>query len=481
MDRWILRVRASAILLLLAAVGCYSPGIQPCELACSANQKCPEGLACNGQNACAATTTAMCNELPIDAPMGDTVSSTVTIEVRDRIGGPLAAALVVFADPAGGPLVEMPTGADGKATADVPPGSSATVIRMVPRVAPLTGSDLHASTYLDLWPGAHIISQAEIDQRTRTVTFEIAAAPNGASTFSVYTSCTGVLTMSTPTIAVQVPMRCPLFDAIITASSATNPTPSFAAVIPAQTGPSVVVPTGAFKALRSVSGTVTGLPANAGSRIVSASGWATPGLPTSSRALAAAPVDATGTVPPLVVPMDAGLQTQLAVAYQATPGIPPLAQAVIERVPVNATAINRDYNSTLIQWVGNPVFDVATRRLTWPFVMPTMTTPAAPTFFAAVVTYNHDPNMSSIWRIIGDASRITTTGTQQSITYPDVPGMRNFEPISSDVVANTETITLFGVEPDAAHEVREILEPAGADLGHFKIPALRHLTVSIGQ
>ncbi len=470
-------MRASLFLLIVAATGCYSPGIQPCQLACSANRECPDGLACNMQNACAATSTAMCNELPIDAPS----SNTVTIEVRDRTGGPLAAVVVVFTDMAGAPIAEMPTGLDGRATADVPPGGSATVIRMVPRPGTASGMDLHASTYLDLWPGAHIISQAEIDQSMQTVTFRLPTLPTDPNTYNVYTSCTGAVSTSAQSVEIQVPMRCPVFDAIITASSTTVPPMSFAAVLPAQTGTSIMVNQAAFKPLRSVSGTLTGMPANAAGRTVNASGWATPGLPTSSRALVSSSTNATGSVGPFMFPADAGIEMQFVATYQPMSSIPALRQAVFDRLPASSTVVSRDYNATLFQWVGNPVFDVGSRRLTWPFFKPTTTTPATPTFFAAVVTYSHDPNMSSIWRIVGDASRITTSGGQQSITYPDLPGPRDFEPISSDVVANSEKITLFGVEVAAEKEVREILEPEGPDLGYFKIPTLLHMTVSIGQ
>jgi len=41
-------------------------------------------------------------------------------------------------------------------------------------------------------------------------------------------------------------------------------------------------------------------------------------------------------------------------------------------------------------------------------------------------------------------------------------------------------IALYQVEPQAEHDVIQTLDPAGPDLGYFKIPALRHLSMSIG-
>jgi len=61
---------------------------------------------------------------PIDAPVDGTSANNVTIEVRDRMGGPLAAALVVFADAAGAQVAEMPTGLDGLASVDLPPAGA---------------------------------------------------------------------------------------------------------------------------------------------------------------------------------------------------------------------------------------------------------------------------------------------------------------------------------------------------------------------
>ncbi len=469
------------VLITAAAAGCYSPGIQPCELACSANRECPDGLTCNGQNACAMTSSAMCNELPIDAPPGDTMSNMVTIEVRDRTGGPLAAALVVFADPAGAQIAEMQTGADGKAIADVPAGGSATVIRMVPRPPPGASTDLHASTYLDLWPGAHIISAAEIDQRTRTVNFQVSPPSTATTTYHVYTSCTGFVMATTPQIAVEVPLRCPMFDAFVIASNPTNPMVNFAAVLPAQTGPAIGVPSASFRAWSPLSGALTGLPGNAGGRTLNLTPWATPGLPAPNRPLALVSPPASGGFGSITFPTEAGVQSQLAVTYPSPmPGVPGFVQVVTDRFPAGTTSLVRDYNATFFQWLGKPAFDVGSRRMTWPFYMPTTTTPAAPSFFVAFVTYNHDPNMGVIWRLFGDATRITTSGAMQSIAFPDVPGMRTFEPIASDVVTS-QTVTLFGVEPAAVRDVRQVLETEGTDLNYFKIPTLRHMTVSIGQ
>jgi hypothetical protein len=301
-----------------------------------------------------------------------------------------------------------------------------------------------------------------------------------SNTFAVFTSCNGFAMMAGPSIPVQVPVRCPTFDAIVIDSNPTNPAGSLAAVLPAQTATTIVVPAAMFKPMRNLAGMLTGLPGNASGRTLNASGWVTPTLPSSSRAFAAATPGANGMIGQLLAPMDSGLQNQLLLTYASPmPGVS-LAQLVYDRIPATSTNVNRDYNSTLFQWAGNATFDIATRRLSWPFFAPTTTTPATPTFFAATVAYSHDANMGVIWRLVGDASRITTAVTTQSITYPDIPDLRTFEPISADV-PSSDSIALFGVELAAERAMRQMLEPEAPDFGYFKIPTLRHVTVSIGQ
>ncbi|MBA3453866.1 MAG: hypothetical protein H0T42_12295 [Deltaproteobacteria bacterium] len=85
-----------------------------------------------------------------------------------------------------------------------------------------------------------------------------------------------------------------------------------------------------------------------------------------------------------------------------------------------------------------------------------------------------------IWHLIGSASRITTALPMQQVMYPDIPGTRPFEPVAADIYT-TSFVTLFHVEPQAERDVIQLLEPAAGNFALFKIPALRHVTTSIGQ
>ncbi len=50
-----------------ATAGCYSPAVDSCLYACNQGA-CPNGLACNGQQMCAETSSTTCSALPVDAP-----------------------------------------------------------------------------------------------------------------------------------------------------------------------------------------------------------------------------------------------------------------------------------------------------------------------------------------------------------------------------------------------------------------------------
>jgi len=468
-------VRSLVVLLTLAAAGCYSPSLQPCQLAC-ANNACPDGLSCNAQNLCAMTPTATCADLPFDAPVDGTGANNVTIEVRDRMGGPLAAALVVFADAAGAQIAEVPTGLDGLAMAALPAGGSATVIRTINRMG--TGSDLNVTTFLDLWPGAHVITQAEIDQRVRTVSVTF-NAPTSTAQFRVYTSCTDMRSGTSP-VLMAVPERCPVFDVFVTAAPATNPTPTHAAFLAAQSGSIVNLPLSAFQTVDMRSGTLTGMPMNATTLAYSLGGWVTPTLPSPAAPFSTPAIGVGSLVGPAMVPRGSGVATQLTLSHQPGGSGPTLRQVVHDRFASTVANLDRNYTGAVLPWLGNPTFAVTTRKLSWAPVAPTGITAGAPSFFAAVAQYSRDANSGVIWRVVGAASRITTIGAQQEITFPNVPGDRTFEPIPTDTVT-LDAISLFQVEPQAEHDMIQILEPSGPDIGYFKIPTLRHLSVSIGQ
>jgi hypothetical protein len=465
------------VIATLAGAACYSPGIQPCAIACSANRECPDGLTCNGQNTCAMTSTAMCDELPVDAqPDIDASSSTVTVEVRDRTGRPLVAALVIFADAAGALVAEMQTGNDGLAAAEMLPGGSATVVRTV--TTPAGGAEQHVTTYIDLWPGAHVITQAEPDTRVRSVTVDL-NPPIAGGFFTVHTSCTTSTGSTARITTVAIPERCAAFDVIATAAPSSTATATHAAFLAAQTTASISIPVAIWQPLRSMSGQLIGLPTNASSRIYDARGWVTPALVAPTTPLATRAVDATGTVPALPFPMGVGLAPQLTLEVPVA-GVA-VRQLIRDRSPATATNLNRDYTGEVLPWLGNATLNRDTRVLSWPVLAAQGIAVNPPTFFVATITYTRSNPVTPrvTWKLIGPATRINSSGNLFGVTYPDVPDARVFEPVADDVTT-LDTISLYQVEPVAARNLIEIIEING-DSGYFRLPALRHVTISTSQ
>lgn len=480
MDRRLLNVTTKLCFILIATLaGCYNPGVQPCQLACSANKECPDGLACNGQNACAATSATMCNELPIDAPPDlDAAATTVTIEVRDVAGAPLGSVPVVFTDAAGALVAEMPTGPDGKATIELPAGGGATVIRMVPRLNGTPGIDFDVTTYLDLWPGANVVTQAQEDTTLRqvTVTFN---PPAGSGQFTAQSSCASAASSSAVMIPVQVPNRCKAFDVFVTAGPTAADPPTHAAVLPAQTSATVSVPVAAFKPTRRVSGTLTNLPGGVNA-LLGAVPWVTPALPPAVfNPQTMSQVPTSGMINLLTMPMDAGVQTALAVHYAPTPTLAPSFQFVHNRFPPSATTVDRDYAGLIMPWMGKPTLNYSTREMAWPLLAPAGVTTSPPSFFVANARYNHDATFDVSWRLVGAPSRIVQSGNLKAITFPDIPGDRAFEPIGTSRPISS-TVTLFQVEPAAVRDTIQLFDAAGG-AGLWKIPAVRHISVSISQ
>ena len=461
------------VIAALAGAGCYNPGFQPCELACSANRECPDGLACNGQNACAATSTAICNEPPIDAPELDAPLPTVTIEVRDERGSPVGAALVVFTDAAGMLVAEMPTGSDGKAMTNLPDGGGATVIRSIPRGAGLPGTDFNVTTYLDLWPGAQVISQALQNTAVRAVTVNF-APPGGYNAFAVYASCATPIASSASPITVSIPVRCSTFDVIVTASSTSTAMPVVAAVLPAQSAMTILVPAADFKPTRAVNGALRNVPG--ANQTLGAVPWTTSSLPPPVFAPSGQILIPATAVITHTVPISAGLVTQLAVDVPSTTG-GVSRQSVFDRFAPMPADVDRDYAGAIVPWLGRPSLNYTSRAMAWTRIVPNGVTTSAPTFFLATAQYTQGDGAVVVWRLFGAASRVMPSGTLQAVIYPDVPNVRAFEPTTA-TTSIFNSVSLFQVEPLAGREVLELFDVASTDGGFFTIPALRHVTVS---
>jgi hypothetical protein len=467
-------MRAFLAALIASALGggCYRPSVEACQLQCN-NQQCPSGLTCNEQGFCASSASAVCDSLPVDAP-ADADDSAVTVEVLDRTGAALPSAVVVFADRSNTLIDEKVTGPDGIASSVVPPGGSATAIRS--GVGAGGGNVLYATTYLDVWPGAHLVAQSEVNTLTRQV--HVTWQPmDTANQYEIRTSC-GTPPINVPgglfELDIPVPVHCPTFDVIVHAgpASSTNP-PSLAAALGGQTASSVVMPM--FQQPVPVMATIAGRPTNAAMLGVSLAGWITPMVPATAPFTSTSLTQANPTIT-LYAPKGVNLTAQVFIG-NADPALANYGQVVIERLPAMATSYTRNLNGIVIPWVGNATYEPASRSLRWQISTPQGVTVATPNVVMADVGFTRGMNRVS-WRVIAPGSYVTTSVeggvTVARLALPDIPGDRVFEPMTGDVIDLDDAITVH-VDDAAVHGVIEQFEAKRLELSS-SVPGLGHLT-----
>ncbi|MDB4961120.1 MAG: hypothetical protein JWP01_1119 [Myxococcales bacterium] len=153
---------------------------------------------------------------------------------------------------------------------------------------------------------------------------------------------------------------------------------------------------------------------------------------------------------------------------------------VHERVPTGTAMFRRDLDGVILRWNSPASFDPTSGKLTWSTITPSgVPNVATPSFVTAVAQYGRG-NMNVTWRLIAPPSRIVPTGNTFTIVFPDVPGMRIFEPMTGDAPFPIQGLDTFHVDQGVAREVIEMFEPSITDVDFFGIPGLTHITISNG-
>ncbi|MDB4961118.1 MAG: hypothetical protein JWP01_1117 [Myxococcales bacterium] len=470
-------MRAILAALIASALGggCYRPSVEACQLQCN-HQQCPNGLACNEQGFCASSATAQCDSLPVDAP-ADADETKITIEVLDRTGVPLKGAVVVLADRAGAQIEEKVTGPDGIVTSDAVAGSSATVLRAVSDAA--AGDVLYATTYLDLWGGAHLVSQPDPDARTRSV--NIKWTPSAAANqYEIRTSCVAPPTTvpgGVTSFDVQIPTRCTTFDVVVFAGPQNTNPPPMSVVLGGQTGSSVVMPA-TWQSSIQVPATITGKPTNSSTLTSSIGGWITPAVP-STATFSSTTIDSGTPISPWRAPPGMSYTVQTAVPG-VDPRLPNGTQTVIQRLAAGATSYTRNLDGILIPWTGNATFDRAAGTLSWLALEPQgLTTVATPNIVMAELGFTRG-TARVVWRVIAPGTFVTTTVlngiTMATLPFPVVPGMRGLELTPNDQITVDHAITMH-VADTAVHRVIELFEQRRFEITSY-VPTIDHFTFS---
>ena len=392
----------------------------------------------------------------------------MTVLALDPNGSPQEGVLVLFADASGAELPDQWTGPDGKATVEMEPGGSATVVRPSSLIT-------NVVTYLDLWPNASIVTQAPDPppQSTIMVSFD---ATMGAH-YEIHTSCSSVpatfdSNVTAPvTTPVNIDARCTTVDMIVTEGSAAG---SRNVVIEGRAvplGSVVMIAASQWRASTIVPVTITGQPTNLAGGTAAAIGWMS--APRFDGSFIASNTYAPGQQVLWTLPMNIGLTAHLRLFAQN--GGFGGTQIVTVLLGKDITSYSQDLSNLLMHWSGALVTD-SSGAMTWPITLPAGVTAVESNLFIAAVTYLRS-GMRVNWAVVGLASRITKASDVYSFMLPDLPGTRPFELVPNTNI-ETSTMVEMRVDPALADQVRAIVgAPSTRSL--FSIPTLDDITVTL--
>lgn len=400
---------------------------------------------------------------PADAEVG-----TVTVSVRDDNDEPAEGALAIFADADGNLVDEVTTDAAGVATARMAAGGSVTVIRT------FSDSFSVASTYLDLWPDASIVSQFKNGMKPRE---EVAIAYPGVGNpidYRVVVGCypdfggNGVRMTTELDVSMTVDSRCgDDFDVLVIARRNGLPTQSLLGTSVSR--PSVSLAGMTYTDNAPLTATFTDIPDVGGNDIAAAlRAWFRQGVlnttPIASGNLAAgsitfdAPTLANHAVDLFMVRPDAG------------------AQYYFERLAPGAIGLTRSLAGRIQPWVIVPAVDLDARTVGWTEVAPVGVVPPQAVF----VQLRYNGGRAAIWNVIAPASRIEDGpgAGMRTLQLPDVPGDRQFEPKPGDQLMSMQVETVRA-DDAAVDAVRGVIEPAlSYDLDFFRAPEITFFSLA---
>ncbi len=467
MGRVVLSLRLCAV-IAIAVVGCYRPNIERCFLACAENDACPDGLVCNPNGICASSLTDNCSDVPgndagsdADAPM----MTTVTIEVLGPTGAPQNDIRVLFSTPTGGMISEARTDVTGTVVESVPVGSTATIVR-------INGANYNATTYTDLWEGAHVVSKfgPTIGERAITVNWQ-APTSGGVVFYFPYTTCNSPLINTTNlTVGLNISNNCPRYDLFLIGK---NNSGTAVRIITAENLDASTAVQNFTQAQWKVINANDALDVNLtnapnGMNQVEVSPYLTPSLAYSTP-IVTSPLPPSGIAGMLAFPRE--MNATVAVASTSMTDV--RTQVYVERLPPNTTVFARDLAMRKFPWLGPSAFDIPTKTVSWPIETPANTTFVSPAVVMTKLSFRRD-TAAHDWHIIGRGSHVTQNATMGSFVLPEIPGDNPFEPRDGDLNF-AEKVIYLGTTPGAEDALRARIQSHDAALDIFGIPGVTYV------
>jgi hypothetical protein len=419
---------------------------------------------------CASTASTMCSDMPtddadVDSQPPDLTTITIDVLAPDRTGQ--NDIRIVFSSPDGEFIEETRTPPSGHVVVDdIPVGSTATIYR-------LAGSNYAATTYLDLWEDAHIVSRFAPDNGARIVTVNWQAPnPSPPSLFYyLYTTCfNGEQTTTNLTMDVIVSDNCPRFDLTLIAKNASMVPIASVSVADVNGLTPINIASSTWNAFESGDMFDANVMNTTGNVTMQLSPYVTPAHAYST-SIATATVPAGGDVPVLPFPSDVG--AAVALHSSTTIGNDFYQQLYVERVPVGTTTYERDMATRKFGWINEAALDLPTRTLTWRIVVTPGMGTTQPMIAYARVSFRRGVD-SHVWHIFGRGERVTASTTMGTFVLPDIPGDNPFEPVVGDNGLSDE-ISYFSVTPGLADRVRARLESHETSLDIFGIDGLTYV------
>ncbi len=466
MGRLVLTRAALVAVALLA--GCYRPEVDSCFLRCGNNNACPDGLECNAQGVCATSQSTVCDELPGDADSQVPTLTRITLDVlgSDNLGQ--NDVRVLFSTPSGEMIADLRTPPTGHLVVDdIPIGSSVTIIRP-------TGGSYNATTHLDLWQDAHIVSRFSPgpgDARTVSINWQAPPLAPANSSYVVYTTCfTSEQTTSNLTLNLLLSTACKRFDVVVIAKNIAMEPLFWTAAANVDGDDAISFVSTTWRSFEGGDTIEANFMNTAGIAEMQVSGYLTPAYAyTTPLAKAIVPMGG-GFV---MARFPAGLGATIATTSSLANGTDSYEQLDVERLPVGTTSYERDFGARQFPWIRNARFDALSRTLTWNVLVTSGSSFVQPTVVYARIGLRRG-NDSHEWRIFARGDRITASSTVGSFVFPEIPGDHPFEPIATDTNF-IDAITYFGVTPGREDVFRGRIEGHDVRLDMFGIDGLTYI------
>jgi hypothetical protein len=450
--------------ILVIATGCYRPEVARCNLLCADNDACPDGLACNMNGVCASSPSDTCDDVPIDDGSMDTIDtpppamSTVTIDVLALDNAPLVGVPVLFTTTTGVMIDQINTDDMGRVVTTIPTGSAATILR-----------DPNASTYLDLWPDAHITSRFSEPTNGNSVGIVWSSQGGGATSYSTYGSCfTNLQNTTLVSTSINIPVRCATADLFVIALNSSNLMVSAAgAANVANTSGTTSITNSSWGPIGTIDIDLMNPPN--GTNEIKLSPYLTPKLAyTTSIASPSVPSD--GKVGLVSYPTQFGVTMEISNSTMLGTG-DTTRQLFVERMPAQTTAYAKNLRTIQFPVAGKATLDAATGTMSWAFIDPGIAPTAVPTIAFAKISFRRS-GMPHEWHVIGRADHITRLQNQASFQLPMLPGNPDFVPTVSGITLLNESMYIFRTNATSEDAVRATIESHEDNLDLFDVPGL---------